>query len=95
MLIGDPGVGKTAIVEGIAQRIVTATCPSRWRTSGSSRSTSPGGRRQKYRGEFEERLKNVIDEVRRGGRAVVLFIDELHTVVGAGRRTARWTRATS
>jgi ATP-dependent Clp protease ATP-binding subunit ClpC len=85
VLIGDPGVGKTAIVEGIAQRIADGEVPSTLK-----------GRRlfaldlagmvagTKYRGEFEERLQGVIDEVTGSDRMVVLFIDELHTVVGAG-----------
>ncbi|BAL89207.1 putative ATPase associated with various cellular activities [Actinoplanes missouriensis 431] len=83
VLIGDPGVGKTAIVEGIAQRIVTGDVP---RTLANRRLVAldlagmvAGA---KYRGEFEERLTKVIDEVRESG--VVLFVDELHTIVGAG-----------
>jgi ATP-dependent Clp protease ATP-binding subunit ClpC len=84
VLIGEPGVGKTAIVEGLAQRIVAGECP---KTLAGKRVVSldlaglvAGA---KYRGEFEERLKNVIEEVQRPGRPI-LFIDELHTVVGAG-----------
>ena len=85
VLIGEAGVGKTAIVEGIAQRIVSNEAPR-----------ALAGRRlvaldlaglvagTKHRGEFEERLKNVIDEVRGANGQVLLFIDELHTVVGAG-----------
>ncbi|MGN6522712.1 MAG: ATP-dependent Clp protease ATP-binding subunit [Actinomycetes bacterium] len=85
VLIGDPGVGKTAIVEGIAQRIVNNDVPQ---TLADKRVISldlagmVAG--SKYRGEFEERLKKVIDEVRAAEGDVVLFIDELHTVVGAG-----------
>jgi ATP-dependent Clp protease ATP-binding subunit ClpC len=85
VLIGDPGVGKTAIVEGIAQRIVNDEVPE---TLAGKRllvldlSGMVAG--TKYRGEFEERLKNVIDEVTEASDEIVLFIDELHTVVGAG-----------
>jgi ATP-dependent Clp protease ATP-binding subunit ClpC len=85
VLIGDPGVGKTAIVEGIAQRIVNDEVPE---TLAGKRlmvldlSGMVAG--TKYRGEFEERLKNVIDEVTDASDDIVLFIDELHTVVGAG-----------
>jgi ATP-dependent Clp protease ATP-binding subunit ClpC len=85
VLIGDPGVGKTAIAEGIAQRIVNDEVPE----------TLAGKRLvvldlaglvagTKYRGEFEERLKSVLDEVTDHGDDLILFIDELHTVVGAG-----------
>ena len=85
VLIGDPGVGKTAIVEGIAQRIVNDEVPE---TLAGKRllvldlSGMVAG--TKYRGEFEERLKSVIDEVTEASDDMVLFIDELHTVVGAG-----------
>ena len=84
-LLGEPGVGKTAIVEGIAQRIVGDEVPE-----------TLAGRRvisldlagmiagTKYRGEFEERLKTVIDEIRGASDELILFIDEMHTVVGAG-----------
>ncbi|WP_413816011.1 ATP-dependent Clp protease ATP-binding subunit [Kitasatospora purpeofusca] len=85
VLIGEPGVGKTAIVEGLAQRIVSGDVP---RTLGEKRVVTldltalVAG--SKYRGEFEERLKNVIDEVTEADQSVILFLDELHTVVGAG-----------
>ena len=85
VLIGDAGVGKTAVAEGLAQRIVAGDVP-----------TSLQGRRvislemgslvagAKFRGEFEERLKAVMDEIRQASGEIVLFIDEIHTVVGAG-----------
>jgi ATP-dependent Clp protease ATP-binding subunit ClpB len=85
VLIGEPGVGKTAVVEGLAQRVVAGDVPD-----------SLKGRRllsldlaamvagAKYRGEFEERLKAVLEEIRDAGGQIITFIDELHTVVGAG-----------
>ncbi|WP_028799443.1 ATP-dependent Clp protease ATP-binding subunit [Streptomyces sp. 142MFCol3.1] len=85
VLIGDPGVGKTAIVEGLAQRIVAGEVPKALRDRrvvGLDLSGLVAG--AKYRGEFEERLKKVIDEVTEAEKSVILFIDELHTVVGAG-----------
>ncbi|MDX6514329.1 MAG: ATP-dependent Clp protease ATP-binding subunit ClpB, partial [Gaiellaceae bacterium] len=85
VLIGDPGVGKTAIVEGLAQRIVAGDVPEGlkgrrvWTLDiGSLLAGS------KYRGEFEERLKAVLNEVKTAQGKIVLFIDELHTIVGAG-----------
>ncbi|GAB2751503.1 ATP-dependent Clp protease ATP-binding subunit [Nocardioides pakistanensis] len=85
VLIGDPGVGKTAIVEGLAQRIVNNDVPDTLadrRVISLDLSGMVAG--SKYRGEFEERLKGVIDEVTAAEREVIVFIDELHTVVGAG-----------
>jgi ATP-dependent Clp protease ATP-binding subunit ClpC len=85
VLIGDPGVGKTAIVEGIASRIASGDVPptlSARRLISVDLAAMVAG--SKYRGEFEERLQGVIDEVTATNRMVVLMIDELHTVVGAG-----------
>ena len=85
VLIGDPGVGKTAIVEGIAQRVVNDEVPetlSGKRVVQLDLSGIVAG--TQYRGQFEERLKKVIDEVRENSDDLILFIDELHTVVGAG-----------
>ncbi|GIG65802.1 ATP-dependent Clp protease ATP-binding subunit [Phytomonospora endophytica] len=85
VLIGEPGVGKTAIVEGIAQRIVNDDVPdtlSGKRVIILDLAGMVAG--SKYRGEFEERLKKVIDEVKAAEGGLVLFLDELHTVVGAG-----------
>jgi ATP-dependent Clp protease ATP-binding subunit ClpC len=85
VLLGDPGVGKTAIVEGIAQRIAAGSVPQPLRNRRLVALDLAGmvaGTR--YRGEFEERLTAVIDEVSAAARMVVLFLDELHTVIGAG-----------
>ncbi|RFU88158.1 ATP-dependent Clp protease ATP-binding subunit [Streptomyces triticagri] len=85
VLIGEPGVGKTAIVEGLAQRIVAGDVPGSLadrRVVALDLTGMVAG--SKYRGEFEERIKNVIDEVTAASDSTILFIDELHTVVGAG-----------
>ncbi|WP_435245526.1 ATP-dependent Clp protease ATP-binding subunit [Streptomyces sp. NRRL F-5630] len=85
VLIGEPGVGKTAIVEGIAQRVVSGDVPKTLKDRRVVALDLPGlVAGSKYRGEFEERLKKVIDEVRAAQDSTILFIDELHTVVGAG-----------
>ncbi|MBI4056879.1 MAG: ATP-dependent Clp protease ATP-binding subunit [Elusimicrobia bacterium] len=85
VLIGDPGVGKTAIVEGLAQKISGGDIPeilAGKRVLTLDLAAVVAG--TKYRGEFEQRLKNIIDEIRRAKNNIVLFIDELHTVIGAG-----------
>ena len=85
VLIGEPGVGKTAIVEGIAQRIVAGDVPSTLRDRDIielDMSALVAG--AKYRGEFEDRLKAVLKEVEKSDGKIILFIDELHTIVGAG-----------
>ncbi|HMF29237.1 MAG TPA: ATP-dependent Clp protease ATP-binding subunit [Candidatus Cybelea sp.] len=84
-LVGEPGVGKTAIVEGLAQRIASSDPPPALRGKRLlALSLGPLVAGTKYRGEFEGRVKRILDEVKRSARDVVLFIDELHTLVGAG-----------
>ncbi len=85
-LIGEPGVGKTAIVEGLAERIVRGDVPEHLKDRAVF-SLDMGAlvAGAKYRGEFEERLKAVLNEVRESDGKIILFIDELHTVVGAGK----------
>ncbi|MBI4396195.1 MAG: ATP-dependent Clp protease ATP-binding subunit, partial [Elusimicrobia bacterium] len=85
VLIGDPGVGKTAIVEGLAQRLASDEAPELLqgkRVMTLDLAAVVAG--TKYRGEFEQRLKNIMEEIRRAKNHIILFIDELHTVIGAG-----------
>ncbi len=85
VLIGDPGVGKTAIVEGLAQMIANGDVPEilmEKRVMTLDLSAIVAG--TKYRGEFEQRLKSIMEEIRRSKQNIILFIDELHTVIGAG-----------
>src|SRR5436305_3841233 len=86
VLIGEPGVGKTAIVEGLAQRIVRGDVPE-WLKDRALFSLDMGSllAGAKYRGEFEERLKAVLNEIKQSEGRILLFIDELHTIVGAGK----------
>ena len=85
VLIGEPGVGKTAVVEGLAQRIVAGDVPTTLQgkklISLDLGSMVAGS---KYRGEFEERLKSVLNEIKNADRQIITFIDEIHTIVGAG-----------
>ena len=86
VLIGEPGVGKTAVVEGLAQRIVRGDVPDglkEKRLFALDMGALVAG--AKYRGEFEERLKAVLDEIKKSNGEIILFIDELHTIVGAGK----------
>ena len=86
VLIGEPGVGKTAIIEGLAQRIVRGDVPE-WLKDRSVFSLDMGALMAgaKYRGEFEERLKAVLNEIKQSDGHILLFIDEVHTIVGTGR----------
>ena len=86
VLIGEPGVGKTAIAEGLAQRIVSGDVPEGLKDK-TIFSLDMGAliAGAKYRGEFEERLKAVLDEIKKSEGEIILFIDELHTIVGAGK----------
>ena len=85
VLIGEPGVGKTAVVEGLAERIVRGDVPTQLKNKklfSLDMSSLVAG--AKYRGEFEERLKSVLSEVKKSDGQIILFIDEIHTIVGAG-----------
>ena len=95
VLIGEPGVGKTAIVEGLANRIVAGDVPESLKSKRLI-SLDIGGMvaGAKYRGEFEERLKAVLKEIADSEGEIITFVDELHTVVGAGAAEVPLTRAT-
>ena len=86
MLIGEPGTGKTAIAEGLAQRIVRGDVPENLRSK-QIFSLDMGAlvAGAKYKGEFEERLKAIVNEVTQSDGEIILFIDEIHTLVGAGK----------
>ena len=89
VLIGEPGVGKTAIIEGLAQRIVKGDVPNSlknktiWELDMASLVAGA-----KYQGEFEERLKNVLNEVKKSEGNIIMFIDEIHMIVGTGSNSS-------
>ena len=85
VLIGEPGVGKTAIIEGLAQRIVRKDVPEGQKQDHFSLDMSALIAGAKFRGEFEERLKAVLNEIKKSDGRILLFIDEIHTIVGAGK----------
>ena len=95
ILIGEPGVGKTAIAEGIAQRILKGDVPENLKDK-TIFSLDMGAlvAGAKYRGEFEERLKAVLEEIEKSEGRIILFIDEVHNIVGAGKTKALWTLET-
>lgn len=86
VLIGEPGVGKTAIIEGLAQRIISGDVPEVLRNKRivelNVNSIVAGS---KYRGDFEQRIKNILDEINKNAETLIVFIDEIHTIVGAGQ----------
>mgnify|MGYP002248274847 FL=1 len=96
ILIGEPGTGKTAIVEGLAHRILRGDVPENLKNK-QVYSLDMGAlvAGAKYKGEFEERLKAVINEVKKSEGDIILFIDEIHTLVGAGKGEAPWMPPTS
>ena len=91
VLIGEPGVGKTAIAEGMALRIINGDVPESLRNK-KLMALDMGAliAGAKYRGEFEERLKAILNEISAAAGEIILFIDEMHTLVGAGKPMARW-----
>ena len=93
ILIGEPGTGKTAIVEGLAHRILRGDVPENLKNK-QVYSLDMGAlvAGAKYKGEFEERLKAVINEVKKSEGDIILFIDEIHTIIGAGGAPASWVR---
>ena len=96
MLVGEPGTGKTAIAEGLAMRIVRGDVPENLKSK-QIYSLDMGAlvAGAKYKGEFEERLKAIVNEVTKSDGEIILFIDEIHTLVGAGKVRAPWMPPTS
>ena len=89
-LIGEPGVGKTAIIEGLAQRIVANDVPANLKCRLYSLDMGSLVAGTAYRGDFEKRLKAVLSEVTSSEEPVILFIDEIHLVLGAGQTSGQW-----